>query len=66
MINMTAQVTSATAFGFEGRIIDIECDIKKGLPSITIVGLGNKSIDEAKERIRSAITNSHLEVPDCI
>ena len=63
MINMTAQVTSATAFGFEGRIIDIECDIKKGLPSITIVGLGNKSIDEAKERIRSAITNSHLEVP---
>lgn len=63
MINMTARVTSATALGFEGRIIDIECDIKKGLPSITVVGLGNKSIDEAKERIRSAITNSHLEVP---
>ena len=60
---MTSKVTSATAFGFEGRIIDIECDIKKGLPAMTIVGLGNKSIDEAKERIRSAITNSNLEIP---
>ena len=60
---MTASVTSATALGFNGHIIDIECDAKKGLPAIAIVGLGNKSIDEAKERIRSAITNSHFEFP---
>lgn len=60
---MTARVASATALGFDGHIIDIECDAKKGLPTIAIVGLGNKSIDEAKERIRSAITNSHFEFP---
>lgn len=60
---MTARVTSATALGFDGHIIDIECDAKKGLPGIAIVGLGNKSIDEAKERIRSAITNSHFDFP---
>lgn len=60
---MTARVTSATALGFDGHIIDIECDSKKGLPNIAIVGLGNKSIEEAKERIRSAITNSHLDFP---
>lgn len=60
---MTARVLSATALGFEGHLIDIECDSKKGLPSIAIVGLGNKSIDEAKERIRSALTNSHFEFP---
>lgn len=60
---MTARVVSATALGFEGHLIDIECDSKKGLPSISIVGLGNKSIDEAKERIRSAIANSHFEFP---
>lgn len=60
---MTARVTSATALGFDGHIIDIECDAKKGLPGISIVGLGNKSIDEAKERIRSAITNSHFDFP---
>lgn len=60
---MTARVTSATALGFDGHRIDIECDAKKGLPGIAIVGLGNKSIDEAKERIRSAITNSHFDFP---
>lgn len=60
---MTARVTSATALGFDGHLIDIECDAKKGLPTIAIVGLGNKSIDEAKERIRSAITNSHFDFP---
>ncbi len=60
---MTASVISAAAVGFDGHIIDIECDAKKGLPSISIVGLGNKSIDEAKERIRSAITNSHFDFP---
>lgn len=60
---MTARVASATAIGFDGHIIDIECDAKKGLPGIAIVGLGNKAIDEAKERVRSAITNSHLSFP---
>ncbi len=60
---MTARVTSATSVGFDGHIIDIECDAKNGLPAISIVGLGNKAIDEAKERVRSAITNSHLDWP---
>lgn len=60
----TARVISATAYGFEGRLIDIECDTSKGLPTLSIVGLGNKAIDEAKERVRSAIKNSHLDFPN--
>lgn len=59
----TARVQSATAYGFEGRLIDIECDTARGLPTLSIVGLGNKAIDEAKERVRSAIKNSHLDFP---
>ena len=59
----TARVISATAYGFEGRLIDIECDTSKGLPTLSIVGLGNKAIDEAKERVRSAIKNSHMDFP---
>jgi magnesium chelatase family protein len=59
----TARVISATAYGFEGRLIDIECDTSRGLPTLSIVGLGNKAIDEAKERVRSAIKNSHLDFP---
>lgn len=58
-----AKVHSAAHVGFDGRTIEIECDITNGLPSIVIVGLGNKAIDEAKERIRSSIKNSGLLMP---
>lgn len=58
-----AHVLSVAPVGFDGAIIDVESDAKKGLPTIQIVGMGNKSIDEAKERVRSAINNSLLEFP---
>jgi magnesium chelatase family protein len=60
---MTARVVSAAAVGFDGKLIEVECDASKGLPTMQIVGLGNKAIDEARERVRSAITNSHLDFP---
>ena len=60
---MVAKVTSVSPIGFEGSLVEVEADLKQGLPSIQIVGLGNKSIDEAKERVRSAIGNSLLEFP---
>lgn len=59
----TAKVYSAAHVGFEGRLIEIECDTTKGLPGIVIVGLANKAIDEAKERLRSSIKNSQLSLP---
>lgn len=58
-----AKVYSAAYIGFDGRPIIVECDITNGLPSIVIVGLGNKAIDESKERIRSGIKNSDLIMP---
>lgn len=60
---MLSNVYAATNVGFEGQIITVECDTSRGLPGITIVGLPNKAIDEAKERVRSAIKNSDLELP---
>lgn len=60
---MTARVLSAATVGFDGKLIEVECDGSKGLPALQIVGLGNKAIDEARERVRSAITNSHLDFP---
>ena len=60
---MTARVYTAATIGFEGCPIEVECDSSKGLPALSIVGLGNKAIDEARERVRSAITNSHLDFP---
>lgn len=60
---MVAHVFTVAPEGYSGSIIEVECDVKKGLPSIQIVGMGTKSVDEAKDRVRSAITNSLLEVP---
>lgn len=60
---MVSKVQSVAPIGFEGCIIDVETDIAKGLPSLQIVGMGNKAIDEAKERVRRAITNSNLDFP---
>ncbi len=60
---VTANVSSAAIVGFDGKLIDIECDMTNGLPTIIIVGLANKAIDEAKERMRSSLKNSNLAVP---
>ncbi len=57
------KVASVAPVGFNGHLIEVESDMTKGLPALSIVGLGNKAIDEAKERVRSAITNSLLEYP---
>ena len=60
---MVSKILCAAPIGFDGKVIEVESDSKQGLPSLQIVGMGNKSIDEAKERVRSAITNSLLEFP---
>lgn len=49
--------------GYEGQLVEVECDMKAGLPALQIVGMGSKAIDEAKERVRSAIANSQLDFP---
>ncbi len=58
-----AKIISVAPVGYDGRIIEVECDTTKGLPNLQVVGLANKSIDEARERVKSALTNSLLEFP---
>jgi magnesium chelatase family protein len=60
---MVAHVFTVAPLGFEGAVVEVESDAKKGLPAIQIVGMGTKSVDEAKERVRSAVANSLLEFP---
>jgi len=61
--NKVAQVFSGALLGFDGALIGVEADMKAGLPGLQIVGMGNKAIDEARQRVRSAITNSLLDFP---
>lgn len=61
---MLARVFSGATIGLESVPIEVEVDLSStGLPSITIVGLPDKAIEEAKERVRSAIRNSGLDFP---
>jgi magnesium chelatase family protein len=60
---MLAKVAAPASVGFGGMLVEVECDITNGLPSFVVVGLGNKAVDEARDRVRSALRNSKLLVP---
>jgi len=60
---MLAKVHSAQVTGLRADIIDIEVDISKSLKSFTIVGLPDKAVEEAKDRISAAIKNSGFPSP---
>lgn len=61
---MNAHVLSVTETGQPGgTIIDVECQISNGLPNILIVGFASKAVEEAKERIRGAFTNTKISLP---
>src|SRR3954462_12020766 len=61
---MLVKVTSCAVIGLDAVPIEVEVDIASvGLPSFTIVGLPDKAVEEAKERVRSAIRNSGADFP---
>lgn len=60
---MAVKIYSATHIELQGKIIEVEVDILRGMPSFTIVGLPDASVKEARERVRSAIINSGFEFP---
>ena len=60
---MLAKVKSAAVVGLDGAIVEVEVDLSPGLPSFTIVGLPDKAVQEARERVRSAIRNSYYKFP---
>ena len=61
---MIAKIYSAIPHGFTGKLVEVEGDMNKGLPSFNIVGMANKTINESKERVRSALVNSGFSFPD--
>lgn len=47
--------------GLIGELITVEVDISDGLPSFTLLGLPDAALNESRERVRTAITNSNLK-----
>jgi magnesium chelatase family protein len=60
---MATKVFCAAVAGIEAYPISIEVDLTPGLPGLHIVGLGDKAIEEAKERISVALKNTGLKPP---
>ena len=56
-------IYSFERFGYEGSLVTIEVDLRKGLPAVDIIGMGDMSAEELRERVRSAIRNSGYEFP---
>lgn len=62
---MLAKIHSCTLLGLSGVHIDVEVDVAYGgFPSFTIVGLPGKAVDESKDRVRTAIINTSLDMPE--
>lgn len=62
---MLTKVLSGTTIGLNGTLIEVEVDVASfGFPAFNIVGLPSKAVDEAKERVRAALSNCDLQMPD--
>ncbi|OGY11756.1 MAG: magnesium chelatase [Candidatus Blackburnbacteria bacterium RIFCSPHIGHO2_12_FULL_44_25] len=61
---MLSKIFSGAISGLSGVLIEVEVDIAaQGLPAFNIVGLPDKAVEEAKERVRAAIKNSGSDLP---
>jgi magnesium chelatase family protein len=60
---MLANVATFSIEGIESREVTVEVDLRRGLPVFTIVGLPDRAVREARERVRAALLNSGLEFP---
>jgi len=60
---MVAKINSAQIVGLKTDLIEVEVDLNRGLQSFNIVGLPDKAVAEAKDRINSAIKNSGFKAP---
>ena len=60
---MLARATAATPWGIDARPIQIEVDVRRGLPQTQIVGLPDTAVRESRERVRAAVKNCGFDLP---
>lgn len=49
--------------GVEARLVEVQCAVTPGIPSFAIVGLADKAVSEARERVRAALTTMSIALP---
>src|SRR5579884_4026656 len=60
---MVQRVSTVAFEGIEVRPVDVQVQVAPGMPAFTIVGLPDKAVSEARERVRSAMIASGLALP---
>jgi magnesium chelatase family protein len=60
---MVQRVATVAFEGIEARAVDVQVQVAPGLPAFNIVGLPDKAVSEAKERVRAALIASGLALP---
>jgi magnesium chelatase family protein len=60
---MVARVSTVAFEGIEARAVDVQVQVSPGLPAFHVVGLADKAVSEARERVRSALIASGLALP---
>ena len=58
-----AKVFSCAVLGLAGELVEVEVDVGRGNVTFQVVGLGDTAVQEARERVRSAIKNSGFDFP---
>jgi magnesium chelatase family protein len=60
---MVQRVATVAFEGIEARAVDVQVQVAPGLPAFNLVGLPDKAVSEARERVRSALITSGLALP---
>ena len=55
---------SAMLDGIEATVVRVEADVSPGIPQFSIVGLPDSTVNESKLRVRAALRNSGVELPN--
>lgn len=61
---MIATAYSVAFAGIEARLVEVQCAVSAGLPSFSIVGLPDKAVSEARERVRAAFGALSIAMPN--
>ena len=60
---MVQRVTTVAFEGIEARAVDVQVQVAPGLPAFNVVGLPDKAVSEARERVRAALVAAGLALP---
>ncbi|MCP1169716.1 YifB family Mg chelatase-like AAA ATPase [Limimaricola litoreus] len=60
---MVARAYTVAFEGVEARLVEVQCAVTAGMPGFTIVGLPDKAVSEAKERVRAALSALSIALP---